>query len=317
MNTFESLALFNLFVLAVLALDLGFFHRKAHAVSRREAALWSAFWVAVSVGFAFLVYFWQGHGRALEFLTAYILENSLALDNLAVFALLFATMAIPARFQHKVLFWGVLWALVMRGFFILSGAALIARFGWILYILAGFLLVTGALLLLRREILSAPSRAVRVARKLFPVTEEYQGASFFVWRNRKLLATPLLVALIMIELSDLLLAADSIPAVFTVTRDPLIAYSGTILAVLGLRSLYFLLAGTLTKIRYLRTGLSAVLIFLGAKMCFAHFYKMPVEYSLLAIVAILGVTVIASRRSKRPPTAHAEPEPERMTVGMR
>lgn len=310
MNTWEALAFFNLFVLAMLALDLGVFHRKAHAVSFREAALWSTFWVVLSVAFAFLIYFWQGRGPALEFFTAYILEKSLALDNLAVFALIFTTMAVPLRLQHKVLFWGVLGALVMRGVLILSGAALIAHLEWVLYIFAGILLVTAALLLhkSREEPPSARGPGLRLAHKLFPVTEKYQGDSFFLRRNGRLLATPLLVALIMIEVTDLLFAADSIPAVFTVTRDPFIAYSGTILAVLGLRSLYFLLAGTIAKLRYLRTGLSAVLIFLGAKMSLAHFYKLPVEYSLLVIVAILGATVVASLRWKRPLVVSAKPK---------
>jgi tellurite resistance protein TerC len=292
---------FNLAVLALLALDLGVFHRRAHAVSLREAAVWSAVWVVLSLGFNCGLWFWRGREDALQFLTAYILEKSLSVDNVFVFAVIFACMAVAAEHQHKVLFWGVLGALVTRGLFILTGATLIKHFHWVLYFLGAFLLVTGARLLRgqRHEFDPERSSVLRLARRLFPITERFEGAWFFVRRGSRVLATPLLLVLLLVETSDVLFAVDSIPAIFSVSEDPFIIYTSNICAILGLRSLYFLLAGAMAKFRHLRGGLSLVLMFVGAKMLASHFVKVPTWLALLVILVILAATMLVSLRAEK------------------
>jgi tellurite resistance protein TerC len=300
-SNFYALLLFNLFVLAMLALDLGVFHRRAHVVSLREAAAWSAVWITLSLLFNLGVWFWRGPVPGLEFLTGYILEKSLSMDNVFVFAVIFAYMAVPAADQHKVLYWGVLGALVMRAAFIAAGVALISRFNWILYIFGAFLVFTGVRLFRHEHTEVHPERnpVVRLARRLFPVTKNYEGAAFFVHREGRRLATPLLLVLLMVETTDVLFATDSIPAVFAVTQDPFIIYTSNIFAILGLRALYFVLAGAITKFRYLRPGLSLILIFVGVKMLAVHYYKLPIALSLAIICAILVVAIGASLWERR------------------
>ena len=312
MESSHVFILFNLFVLAVLALDLGVLHRRARTPSFRDAAFWSAFWVGISLAFNVVVYFWRGPQPALEFLTAYVLEKSLSVDNLVVFALIFGSMAVPVEFQHKVLFWGVLGALVMRAVFIILGVALMARFHWVLYIFGGLLVGAGLKSLLGKSSKVDPVRnpLLRLAGKVLPISKTYEGESFFFWRSGRLLATPLLLALLMVEATDFMFTLDSIPAVFGVTRDPFIAYSSNILAMLGLRSLYFVLTGAMAKLRYLHAGLSVLLIFLGSKIAVSNFFELPVAYSLLVISVILGVATFASLRAQSSPYAPHQPVPK-------
>jgi TerC family integral membrane protein len=302
MSELAAAGLFTVLVLGMLALDLGVFHRRAHAVSLREAALWSAVWIAISLAFDLFIYYWHGPQPALEFLAGYILEKSLSMDNVLIFAVIFSTTAVPLRYQHKVLFWGILGALIMRGGFIAAGAALISRFHWILYVFGVFLMVTGVRLLRRQEQRFHPERnpVLRLARKLFAFTEDFQGSAFFVRRQGRLMATPMLLVLVMIETIDVLFAVDSIPAVFAVTSDPFIVYTSNILAILGLRALYFVLAGAMIRFRYLRVGLSIVLLFVGAKMLLIPVYRIPIVISLAVICGILGVAILASLAKKNP-----------------
>jgi tellurite resistance protein TerC len=292
---------FNVVVLALLALDLEVFHRRAHAISFREATVWSAFWVILSLSLNAGLYFWRGQEDALQFLTAYVLEKSLSTDNVFVFAVIFSYTAVAAQYQHKVLFWGVLGALVARGLFILTGTTLVRHFHWVLYIFGVFLFFTGANLLRkgRREFDPVRSPVLRLARKLFPITERFEGARFFVQCGGQVFATPLFLVLLMVETSDVLFAVDSIPAIFAVTEDPFIIYTSNVCAILGLRSLYFLLAGVMARFRYLGVGLSVVLMFVGAKMLGSHFVKVPTWVSLLVILATLATTVLVSLRAEK------------------
>lgn len=312
MSNLLAFTLFNLFVLGLLALDLGVFHRRAHVISFREALIWSSVWIVLSLGFNVGLLFWRGPTPALEFLTGYILEKSLSMDNIFVFAVIFNYMAVPAKEQHRVLFWGVIGALVMRAAFIATGVALISRFEWILYVFGIFLVITGAKLFWQKQEEVHPERnpVVRLASKVFQVTREYQGSAFFVRREGRRFATPLFVVLVMVETTDVLFAVDSIPAIFAVTLDPFIVYTSNVFAILGLRALYFVLAGAILKFRYLRPGLSLVLIFVGVKMLAAHFVKIPLVLSLGVICAILagavGASLLAEKKSGRP--APADPE---------
>jgi tellurite resistance protein TerC len=287
---------FLVFVLGMLALDLGVFHKKAHTISLKEAGAWSAVWVSLAALFNIGLYAWFGSERALEFTTGYLLEKALAVDNIFVFVVIFAAFAIPAVDQHRVLFWGVLGALLMRAAFIVLGAALLQRFHFTIYVFGGLLAVTGIKLLLQKEQEIHPERniAVRLFKKILPVTHELHGHHFTVVKGGKRLATPLLLALVAVEVSDVIFAVDSIPAIFAVTTDPFIVFTSNIFAILGLRSMYFLLAGIITKFHYLKVGLSVVLIFVGAKMLLMDVYKLPIVVSLGAIAGILGASVAAS-----------------------
>lgn len=298
MTNVFGLALFGLFVLALLVLDLGIFQRRSRSCGFKEPLLWSLFWVGLALIFNLGVYFLRGPEAALEFLTAYVLEKSLSLDNIFVFAMLFSTYAVPAEYQHKVLFGGVLGALLMRGAFIAGGVALVERFDWVLYLFGGVLLVTGATLLISRRGSEIPRhlRLLRLAGKLPGVVESAPQGAFLVRRRGKLAITPLFVVLILVELADILFALDSIPAVFAVTRDIFLIYTSNIFALLGLRSLYFLLANALPRFRYLHLGLSVILTFVGIKMLVIHWIKIPVGFSLLVIVVILGIAIFASVR---------------------
>ncbi len=295
---------FNLFVLAMLALDLGVFHRKAHIVSFRESIVWTAVWVLLALVFNAGVWHYAGSEKALEFFTGYLIEKSLSVDNVFVFALLFSYFAVPAVYQHKVLFWGILGALAMRAIMIAAGAALITRFTWIIYVFGAFLIITGVKMVLKREEEIHPERnpVVRWFKKLMPVTADYQGDRFFVLENGRRHATPLFVVLLLVEVSDLIFAVDSIPAIFAVTTDPFIVYTSNVFAILGLRSLYFALAGVMNKFHYLKIGLGAVLAFVGVKMLLAHTaYKLDTVVSLGVVAGILIISIVASLlRSARP-----------------
>jgi tellurite resistance protein TerC len=297
---------FLVFVLAMLAVDLGVFHRKAHEVSLKEAGIWSAVWVALSAVFAAGVYGFYGGQKALEFTTGYLIEKALAVDNIFVFVVIFTTFGIPALYQHRVLFWGILGALVMRAAFILAGGAFLARFHWAIYVFGGILALTGLKLLVQRNQEVHPERnpVVRAFQRFFPVTPRLAGEHFLVKQGGRWFATPLLLALVAVEVTDLIFAVDSIPAIFAITLDPFIVFTSNIFAILGLRSMYFLLAGIIHRFVYLKVGLSFVLMFVGAKMLLVDVYKVPIGASLAIIAAILGVSVVASLlrpASPRPP----------------
>ena len=291
---------FLAFVLLMLAVDLGL-HRQAHEVSVREAASWSAVWIGLAAAFGGLVYAWFGPDRALEFATGYVIEKALAIDNLFVFLVIFAAFAVPTALQHRVLFWGILGALVMRAGFILAGGALLQRFHWLLYIFGALLLFTGAKLLWQRNQEESPAenRIVRLVRRIFPVSKGYHGARFTVLEDGKRRATPLLLALVTVELSDVVFAVDSIPAVYAVTEDPFIVFTSNIFAILGLRSLFSLLARVIERFHLLKVGLALVLVFVGAKMVAAGVIKVPIVVSLLVIAAILGGSMLASVWTRR------------------
>lgn len=287
---------FTVFVLALLALDLGVFHRKAHVVSVKEALGWSAAWIMLALAFNVGVFFWFGAQSALEFFTGYLIEKSLSVDNLFVFVLIFSAFSVPALYQHRVLFWGVLGALVMRGILILVGAALIKQFHWVIYLFGGFLIFTGMRMAIQRHQESHPEESpfVRAARRLIPISAEYRGQRFFLREAGRWLTTPLMLVLIVVEFTDLAFAVDSIPAIFAVTDDPFIVYTSNVFAILGLRSLYFALSGFLEKFHYLKLGLSVILVFVGLKMMLADIYKIPIALSLGVILAILAIAFIAS-----------------------
>ena len=288
---------FNVFVLAMLALDLGVFHRKAHVVSLKESLTWTAVWVSLALIFNAAVWHFAGPTKAVQFFTGYVIEKSLSVDNVFVFALLFSYFAVPPLFQHKVLFWGILGALVMRAIMIAAGAALIAKFAWIIYVFGGFLILTGIKMIVKREEEIHPERnpVVRWFKKLMPVTPDYRGDKFFVRENGIRMATPLFVVLLLVEFSDLIFAVDSIPAIFAVTTDPFIVYTSNVFAILGLRSLYFALASVMDKFHYLKIGLGVVLTFVGVKMLLAHTaWKLDTLVSLGVIVLILAVSVVLS-----------------------
>ena len=289
-------ALFNVLVLGMLALDLGVFHRNSHAVRAKEAAIWTVVWIVIALIFGAFLYWWRGPDTAMEYITGYLVEKSLSADNIFVFVLIFTYFAVPAQYQHRVLFWGVLGALVMRGMFIGLGAALLARFHWIIYVFGAFLVFTGIKLLTQKEESIDPGQSPVLAfvRRIFPVTEGYEGSLFFVRRNGVLMATPLFVVLALVESSDVMFAVDSVPAIFAITQDPFIVYTSNVFAILGLRSLYFLLADVLGKLRYLKYGLSIILAFVGTKMLVSGFVHVPPALSLGFIVAVLTVTVAAS-----------------------
>ncbi len=287
---------FNLFVLAMLALDLGVFHRKAHAVSLREATVWSGVWISLALLFNAGIWYFRGSEAGVQFLTGYLIEKSLSVDNIFVMALIFGYFAVPAIHQHRVLFWGILGALVMRAAFILAGAALLEAFHWIIYVFGAFLIITGLKMALTRETELHPENnpVLRLVRRLVPVTSDYRHGHFFVRENGRRWATPLFLVLVLVETTDLIFAVDSIPAIFAVTTDPFLVYTSNIFAILGLRSLYFLLAGVMQTFVYLKLGLAAILMFVGTKMAIMDFYKIPSFVSLLVVAALLATAIGAS-----------------------
>lgn len=288
---------FNLFVLAMLALDLGVFHRKAHVVSFREAMGWTVAWVTLAALFNIGIWHFAGAEKALEFTTGYVIEYSLSVDNIFVFALLFSYFAVPATYQHRVLFWGILGALVLRAVMIVAGTVLITKFAWIIYVFGAFLIITGIKMIVKQEEEIHPERnpVVKWFKKLMPVTSDYRGDKFFVRENGVRMATPLFVVLMLVEMSDVLFAVDSIPAIFAVTEDPFIVYTSNVFAILGLRSLYFALAGVLDKFHYLKIGLGIVLTFVGVKMLLGHTaWKIDTLVSLGVIVSVLAGSIVMS-----------------------
>ncbi|MEP7269919.1 MAG: TerC family protein [Acidobacteriota bacterium] len=296
MNQVFLWVIFSVVVLGLLALDLGVFHRKSHVVKIREALIWSAIWVSLALAFNVFVYFTRGPAPALEFLAGYLIEEALSVDNLFIFLLIFSYFRVPSLFQHKVLFWGILGALIMRAIFILAGIALIQKFHWIIYVFGAFLILTGIRMVTQqdKEIHPEKNPVLRLFRRLMPVTESYEGDQFFIIRNGRRFATPLFIVLLMVETTDVIFAVDSIPAIFAITRDPFIVYTSNVFAILGLRSIYFALAGLMQLFHYLNYGLCFILVFVGIKMLVGEFYKIPVGIALGTIVAILGASILAS-----------------------
>src|SRR5579864_7559954 len=279
----------------MLALDLGVFNRRAHTVSFREALGWSAMWVGLAAGFAVLVYFWHGRAASLEFATGYLIELSLSIDNLFVFLVIFRYFRVPAELQHRVLFWGILGALITRGIFILAGVSLIQRFHWLIYCF-GALLVYSGIKLLRQgdeEVNPETNPLLKLFRKWMPVTEDYVGEKFWV-RQPGLYATPLVVVLLVVETTDIVFAVDSIPAVLAITLNAFIVYTSNVFAILGLRSMYFAVSGMMEYFEYLHYGLSAVLVFIGGKMLLSHYYKLPTHIALATVLGVLLISVLAS-----------------------
>jgi len=301
---------FNVVVLAILALDLGVLHRRSEKVSLKQAAMWSTIWVVLSLCFAASIYLTMGKERGLEFLTGYLIEYALSVDNIFVFVLIFTYFNVPEKYQHRVLFWGIIGALVLRGVMIVAGSALVTRFAWTLYIFGAFLVITGIRMALQKDAAAYnPERdpVLRLARKIIPVTREYYGKKFFVREPQpgggtRLAATPLFIVLLIVDTTDVVFATDSIPAIFAVTRDPFIVYTSNICAVLGLRALYFLLAGIVDKFVYLKLGLSLVLVFIGAKMLLEGLFHIPIGISLGVVALVLGSSIAASM--KWPRTGH-------------
>jgi len=295
---------FIAFVILMLALDLGVFHRKAHVVSIKEATVWSIIWMAMAFAFAGFV-FWQfGSQRGVEFVTGFLIEKSLAVDNIFVFVVIFSALGIPALYQHRVLFWGILGALVFRSIMIWAGAAALAEVHWLMYVFGAFLLLTGLKLLYqvtREQAAASPeeSKLIRWAKRFIPTTTRFDGQRFFTRENGKRVATPLFLALVLVEITDIIFAVDSIPAIFAITQDPFIVYTANIFAILGLRSLYFVLAGIIDRFKYLKVGLALVLVLVGIKMCLLEVAKIPAGISLLVVASILGISIVWSLRATR------------------
>ena len=289
------------FVVAMLALDLGVFHRHAHVVRFREALAWSGVWVALALAFGGWVWWAFGAERGIEFYSGWLIEKSLSVDNIFVFVIIFSALGIPALYQHRVLFWGILTALVLRAVMILAGAAMLERFHWLIYVFGAFLILTGVKLFFERgrESDLMDSWPLRMARRSIPSTEKLDGDRFFTRENGRRVATPLFLALILVEFTDVIYAIDSIPAIFAITLDPFIVFTSNIFAILGLRSLFFLLADLVDRFRYLKIGLAAVLVFVGAKMAAIDLVKVSAPASLAVIALLLGISVGLSWRASR------------------
>jgi tellurite resistance protein TerC len=298
---------FIAFVFAMLALDLGVFHRKAHAVSFKEAGAWSAVWVSLALAFNGFLAWRYGAKPGMEFLTGYLIEKSLSVDNIFVFVVIFSALKIPSIHQHRVLFWGILSALVLRAAMIFAGVAMLERFHWLIYVFGAFLILTGVKLFVQRNQEENPEDGwlMRTARRVIPSTPNFDGQHFLTVENGRKLATPLLMALLLVEASDVLFALDSIPAIFAVTRDPFIVFTSNIFAILGLRSLFFLMAGAMEKFSYLKVGLSGVLVFVGAKMALVDVVHLSPAISLGVIALVLGSSIVASLVKARHTPPHA------------
>jgi len=302
---------FNIFVLAMLALDLGVFHRKAHAVSLKEASIWSVVWITLAMVFNVGLYLFAGPEPALQFFTGYLIEKSLSVDNIFIFVLLFTFFKVPAAYQHRVLYWGILGALIMRGTLIAVGVALIESFHWIIYLFGAFLIFMCIRMGFHKEIEVHPENdlLLKFIRRFVPVTENYEHDRFFVRRAGQVMVTPLLLVLLVIDTTDLIFAVDSIPAVFAVTRDPFLVYTSNIFAILGLRSLYFVFAGIMEKFYYLKLGLSVILTFVGVKMVLADVFSLPTALSLVVIAMVLTIAIVASIvRTRHQAAKTREPE---------
>ena len=284
------------FVLVMLALDLGVFHRKSHEIKIKEALIWSAVWISLALAFNYGIYVFMGKEKAIEFLTGYVIEKSLSIDNLFVFIMLFTYFNVNTKYQHKVLFWGILGALVMRAIFIFAGVALINKFHWIIYVFGVLLVFTGIKMLFHKDEKIDPDKnpLVRLFKKFFPVTDQEHGGKFFVKMKGRTFATPLFIVLLIVEFTDLIFAVDSIPAILAITNDTFIIFTSNVFAILGLRALYFALAGITKYFYYIKYGLSAILVFVGIKMTIVDFYKVPILYSLFTIASILIVSILVS-----------------------
>ena len=287
---------FLTFLLLMLALDLGVFHRKSYEVKIKEALIWSAVWISLAMVFNYGIYVYMGEIKAMQFLTGYVIEKSLSIDNLFVFIMIFSYFNVDKKYQHKILFWGILGALMMRAVFIFAGVALINKFHWIIYIFGTFLIFTGVKMLFQKDEKIDPNKnpLVRLFKRFFPVSETMQGDRFFVKINAKTVATPLFIVLLLVEFTDLIFAVDSIPAIMAISSDPFIIFTSNVFAILGLRALYFALAGITQYFHYIKYGLSAILVFVGVKMLIVDFYKIPITVSLFTILGILLISVIAS-----------------------
>jgi tellurite resistance protein TerC len=299
--------IFNVFVLGMLALDLGVFHRKAHVIRPREAATWTAVWVSLALLFCAGLWYFKGAQTALTFLTGYLIEESLSADNIFVMVMIFAYFGVPAKYQHRVLFWGIIGALIMRGTFIGVGSLLIRRFEWVLYVFGAILVFTGVRMAVKREdeeFNPEKNPVMRLARRLLPITNVYDGHHFFTVERGRRVATPLFLVLIMVEFTDLIFAVDSIPAIFAVTTDPFLVYTSNVFAILGLRSLYFLLAGAMDRFHLLKYALALILTFVGVKMLVSRWVHPPIWLSLVVIILSLTAAVVLSLRF---PKAHEGP----------
>lgn len=287
---------FAVFILAMLALDLGVFNRKSHIIKMKEAMLWTAFWVTLAVLFGVGIYFFYGHGKAMEFFAGYLIEYSLSIDNLFVFMLIFRFFNVPHAHEHKALFWGILLALVTRGVFIFAGVALINAFSWVIYIFGAFLIFTGIKMALNKQTEVHPDKniAIKMLRFFVPVSKRFSGAKFFIVKRGVRFATPMLAVLLALETTDILFAVDSIPAIFAITKDPFIIYTSNVFAILGLRSLFFAISGLMKLFHLLHYGLAAILTFVGVKMLVEDFFHIPVVVSLMVIASILVVSIISS-----------------------
>jgi tellurite resistance protein TerC len=306
--------LFSASVFILLALDLGVFHRKSHVIGIKEAMIWSAIWIAVAVLFNVIVYFWHGQETAMEFAAAYIVERSLSVDNLFVFLLIFSYFKVPAVHQYRVLFWGILAALLLRAIFIITGITLIQNFHWLIYLFGAFLIYTGIKIAFRKEDDGADlsqNRVLKWSKKVLPTVEQYNGGRFFSMDAGKWVVTPMFLVLLVVETSDLIFALDSVPAVLGVTLDPFVAYTSNIFAILGLRALYFALAGCMLMFRFLSGGITLILIFVGAKMLVSGFYEVPVEIALgvivLVLAAAIGLSVIIPGQKESHAQKRSEP----------
>jgi len=307
---------FVAFVLAMLALDLGVFHKKDHEVSVKEALTWTAVWVSLALLFNAGIHFWFGSERALEFLSGYVIEKALSVDNIFVFIVIFSAFAVPPKLQHRVLLWGILSALVLRAVFVVLGAALLSRFHWLSYLFGVFLLFTGIKLLVQRQGHVDPraNPLFKLFRRLMPSVDQFHDGRFTILQAGRRYATPLLLVLIAIETTDIVFAMDSIPAIFAVTHDPFIVFTSNIFAILGLRALYFALSGMMDKFHYLKFGLALVLMFVGGKMLLASVYKIPIGVSLAVIAALLLGSVLASL-IRRPPNEPPSSQPKPPSAG--
>mgnify|MGYP003393385523 CR=1 FL=1 len=287
---------FNVFVLAMLALDLGVFHRKAHVIRVKEALVWSGVWIALALTFNALIYFTRGQEMALQFLTGYVIEKTLSIDNIFVFLLIFTCFRVPAIHQHKILFWGILGALIMRAIFIALGITLIEKFHWMIYVFGLVLVVTGIRIAMEKdkEIHPENNPLLKLLRRFMPMTETYEDGKFFIRRAGKLMATPLFVTLIIVETTDVIFAVDSIPAILAISSDPFIVYTSNVFAILGLRSLYFAVSGAMEYFHHLHYGLAAILVFVGVKMIISDIYHIPIITSLAFIAAAIIVSMAAS-----------------------
>ncbi|MPZ22786.1 MAG: TerC/Alx family metal homeostasis membrane protein [Dehalococcoidia bacterium] len=299
----------------MLAIDLLVFHREAHEVSAREAAIWSTIWITLGLSFGGILWVWQGGTTAGEYLAGYLIEKSLSVDNVFVFALIFSYFAVPAAYQHRVLFWGIFGAIVLRAIFIIGGAALIENFHWIIYIFGAFLIFTGLKMARHREGELDPGQnpVLKLLRRLVPLTPEYQGQKFFTRVSGRMVATPLFAVLVLVETTDVVFAVDSIPAIFAVTTDSFVVFTSNIFAILGLRALYFLLADAASRFSYLKVGLAVILVFVGIKMLLTDIYHVPIWLSLGGITSILAVSVavslLAPPKAAEPTTAVPLPDP--------